>query len=73
MSNQSNSNELLLKIENEKLKNEIKLLKLMPSNNPKNNNKENMASVYNNNFQELQQLNIKLMEENNSLKIKIAK
>ena len=72
MSNQSNSNELLLKIENEKLKNEIKLLKLMPSNNPKNNNKENMASVYNNNFQELQQLNIKLMEENNSLKIKIA-
>jgi len=72
MSNQSNSNELLLKIENEKLKNEIKLLKLIPSNNPKNNNKENMASVYNNNFQELQQLNIKLMEENNSLKIKIA-
>ena len=72
MSNQSNSNDLLLKIENEKLKNEIKLLKLMPSNNPKNNNKENMASVYNNNFQELQQLNIKLMEENNSLKIKIA-
>ena len=72
MSNQSNSNELLLKIENEKLKNEIKLLKLMPSNNPKNNNKENMASAYNNNFQELQQLNIKLMEENNSLKIKIA-
>ena len=45
----------------------------MPSNNPKNNNKENMASAYNNNFQELQQLNIKLMEENNSLKIKIAK
>ena len=72
MSNQSNSNELLLKIENEKLKNEIKLLKLIPSNDSKNNNKENMASVYNNNFQELQQLNIKLMEENNSLKIKIA-
>ena len=31
-----------------------------------------MNLLYNNNFQELQQLNIKLMEENNSLKLKVA-
>ena len=73
MSNQSNSNEvLLLKMENEKLKNEVKLLKLMPSNNHKNNNKDSSSSLNNKNFQELQQLNINLMEENNSFKLKIA-
>jgi hypothetical protein len=31
-----------------------------------------MNLLYNNNFQELQQLNIKLMEENSSLKLKVA-
>ena len=67
MSNQSNSNEiLLLKLENEKLQKEIALLKLSPQNN------NNINSLYTNNFKELQQLNIKYMEENNSLKIKIA-
>ena len=73
MSNQANNNELIhLKIENEKLKEEINLLKLTQSNNLINNNNDNMNSLYNNNFQELQQLNIKLMEENNSLKLKVA-
>ena len=73
MSNQANNNELIhLKIENEKLKEEINLLKLSPSNNLINNNNDNMNLLYNNNFQELQQLNIKLMEENNSLKSKVA-
>ena len=73
MSNQANNNELIhLKIENEKLKEEINLLKLTQSNNLINNNNENMNLLYNNNFQELQQLNIKLMEENNSLKLKVA-
>ena len=73
MSNQANNNELIhLKIENEKLKEEINLLKLFPSNNLINNNNDNMNLLYNNNFQELQQLNIKLMEENNSLKLKVA-
>ena len=73
MSNQANNNELIhLKIENEKLKEEINLLKLSPSNNLINNNNDNMNLLYNNNFQELQQLNIKLMEENNSLKLKVA-
>ena len=72
MSNQANNNELIhLKIENEKLKEEINLLKLSPSNNLINNNND-MNLLYNNNFQELQQLNIKLMEENNSLKLKVA-
>ena len=67
MSNQSNSNEiLLLKLENEKLQKEIALLKLSPQNN------NNINPLYTNNFKELQQLNIKYMEENNSLKIKIA-
>jgi len=67
MSNQSNSNEIiLLKLENEKLQKEIALLKLSPQNN------NNINSLYTNNFKELQQLNIKYMEENNSLKIKIA-
>ena len=73
MSNQANNNELIhLKIENEKLKEEINLLKLTQSNNLINNNNDNMNLLYNNNFQELQQLNIKLMEENNSLKLKVA-
>ena len=74
MSNQANNNELIhLKIENEKLKEEINLLKLTQSNNLiNNNNNDNMNLLYNNNFQELQQLNIKLMEENNSLKLKVA-
>ena len=72
MSNQANNNELIhLKIENEKLKEEINLLKLTQSNNLINNNND-MNLLYNNNFQELQQLNIKLMEENNSLKLKVA-
>ena len=72
MSNQANNNELIhLKIENEKLKEEINLLKLTQSNNLINNNNDNMNLLYNNNFQELQQLNIKLMEENNSLKLKV--
>ena len=72
MSNQANNNELIhLKIEKEKLKEEINLLKLSPSNNLINNNND-MNLLYNNNFQELQQLNIKLMEENNSLKLKVA-
>ena len=74
MSNQANNNELIhLKIENEKLKEEINLLKLSPSNNLKNNNNnDNMNLLYNNDFQELQQLNIKLMEENNNLKLKVS-
>ena len=73
MSNQANNNEFIqLKIENEKLKEKINLLKLSQSNNLKNNNNDNMNSLYNNNFQELQQLNIKLMEENSSLKLKVA-
>ena len=73
MSNQANNNELIhLKIENEKLKEEINLLKLTQSNNLINNNNNDMNLLYNNNFQELQQLNIKLMEENNSLKLKVA-
>ena len=74
MSNQANNNELIqLKIENEKLKEKINLLKLSQPNNSKNNNNDNMNLLYNNNFQELQQLNIKLMEENSSLKLKVAK
>ena len=74
MSNQSNNNELiLLKIENEKLKNEINLLKLSPSNNSKNmNNNDNMNLSHNNNFQELQKLNSKLIEENKTLKLNVA-
>ena len=74
MSNQSNNNELiLLKIENEKLKNEINLLKLSPSNNSKyNNNNDNMNLLYNNNFPELQKLKSKLIEENNALKLNVA-
>ena len=74
MSNQANNNELIqLKIENEKLKEKINLLKLSQPNNLKNNNNDDMNLLYNNNFQELQQLNIKLMEENSSLKLKVAK
>ena len=74
MNNQSNNNELiLLKIENKKLKNEINLLKLSPSNNSKyNNNNVNMNLLYNNNFQELQKLKSKLIEENNTLKLNVA-
>ena len=71
MNNPSNNNEiLLLKFENEKLQKEINLLKLSPQNNDLNNN--NIASLYTNNFKELQQLHLKYIEENNSLKIKIA-
>ena len=69
MSNQSNNNEIiLLKLENEKLQKEIALLKLSPQYND-----NNISSLYTNNFKELQQLNIKYMEDNNSLKIKISK
>ena len=69
MSNQSNNNEIiLLKLENEKLQKEIALLKLSPQYND-----NNISSLYTNNFKELQQLNIKYIEDNNSLKIKISK
>ena len=69
MSNQSNNNEIiLLKLENEKLQKEIALLKLSPQYND-----NNISSLYTNNFKELQQLNIKYIEDNNSLKITISK
>ena len=70
MNNQTNNNELLLlKIENEKLKKDISMLQL-PQNNNNLRNGNNISSLYNTNTQELQQLNIGLMEENNSLKLK---
>ena len=70
MSNQTNNNELLLlKLENEKLKKDISMLQL-PQNNNNLRNGYNISSLYNTNTQELQQLNIGLMEENNSLKLK---
>ena len=70
MSNQTNNNELLLlKLENEKLKKDISMLQL-PQNNNNLRNGNNISSLYNTNTQELQQLNIALMEENNSLKLK---
>ena len=70
MSNQTNNNELLLlKLENEKLKKDISMLQL-PQNNNNLRNGNNISSLYNTNSQELQQLNIGLMEENNSLKLK---
>ena len=70
MSNQTNNNELLLlKIENEKLKKDISMLQL-PQNNNNLRNGNNISSLYNTNTQELQQLNIGLIEENNSLKLK---
>lgn len=70
MSNQTNNNELLLlKLENEKLKKDISMLQL-PQNNNNLRNGNNTSSLYNTNTQELQQLNIGLMEENNSLKLK---
>ena len=70
MSNQTNNNELLLlKLENEKLKKDISMLQL-PQNNNNLRNGNNISSLYNTNTQELQQLNIGLMEENNSLKLK---
>jgi len=70
MSNQTNNNELLLlKLENEKLKTDISMLQL-PQNNNNLRNGNNISSLYNTNTQELQQLNIGLMEENNSLKLK---
>ena len=70
MSNQTNNNELLLlKLENEKLKKDISMLQL-PQNNNNLRNGNNISSLYNTNTQELQQLNIGLMEENNSLNLK---
>ena len=70
MSNQTNNNELLLlKLENEKLKKDISMLQL-PQNNNNLRNGNNISSLYNTNSQELQQLNIGLIEENNSLKLK---
>ena len=70
MSNQTNNNELLLlKLENEKLKKDISMLQL-PQNNNNLRNGYNISSLYNTNTQELQQLNIGLIEENNSLKLK---
>ena len=70
MNNQTNNNELLLlKLENEKLKKDISMLQL-PQNNNNLRNGNNISSLYNTNSQELQQLNIGLMEENNSLKLK---
>ena len=72
MSNQSNNNEIiLLKYENEKLKNEIASLRLSKKNNNLMNNNIS-PQVYNNNFQEIQKLNINLMEENSELKLKIT-
>ena len=70
MNNQTNNNELLLlKLENEKLKKDISMLQL-PQNNNNLRNGNNISSLYNTNSQELQQLNIGLMEENNSLNLK---
>ena len=70
MNNQTNNNELLLlKLENEKLKKDISMLQL-PQNNNNLRNGNNISSLYNTNSQELQQLNIGLIEENNSLKLK---
>ena len=70
MNNQTNNNELLLlKLENEKLKKDISMLQL-PQNNNNLRNGNNISSLYNTNTQELQQLNIGLIEENNSLKLK---
>ena len=70
MSNQTNNNELLLlKLENEKLKKDISMLQL-PQNNNNLRNGNNISSLYNTNSEELQQLNIGLMEENNSLNLK---
>ena len=70
MSNQTNNNELLLlKLENEKLKKDISMLQLSQNNNNLRNG-NNISSLYNTNSQELQQLNIGLMEENNSLNLK---
>lgn len=70
MSNQTNNNELLLlKLENEKLKKDISMLQLSQNNNNLRNG-NNISSLYNTNTQELQQLNIGLIEENNSLKLK---
>ena len=70
MNNQTNNNELLLlKLENEKLKKDISMLQL-PQNNNNLRNGNNISSLYNTNTQELQQLNIGLMEENNSLNLK---
>ena len=70
MSNQTNNNELLLlKLENEKIKKDISMLQL-PQNNNNLRNGNNISSLYNTNSQELQQLNIGLMEENNSLNLK---
>ena len=72
MSNQSNNNEIiLLKYENEKLKNEIAAIRAQKSNNFINDKLP--PSLYDNNFQEIQKLNISFMEENSSLKLKIIK
>lgn len=70
MSNQPNNNEIiLLKYENEKLKNEIASLKLSKKgNNLMDNNIS--PSLYSSN-QDSQRLNINLMNENKTLKTKI--
>ena len=74
MSNQPNNNEIiLLKFENEKLKNEIASLKSSRKGNINNLLTNNISpSLYGNNNQDSQKLNINLMNENKTLKTKIT-
>ena len=74
MSNQPNNNEIiLLKFENEKLKNEIASLKSSRKGNTNNLLTNNISpSLYGNNNQDSQKLNINLMNENKTLKTKIT-
>ena len=74
MSNQPNNNEIiLLKFENEKLKNEIASLKSSRKGNTNNLLTNNISpSLYGNNNQDSQKLNINLMNENKILKTKIT-
>ena len=74
MSNQPNNNEIiLLKFENEKLKNEIASLKSSRKGNINNLLTNNISpSLYGNNNQDSQKLNINLINENKTLKTKIT-
>ena len=74
MSNQPNNNEIiLLKFENEKLKNEIASLKSSRKGNTNNLLTNNISpSLYGNNNQDSQKLNINLVNENKTLKTKIT-
>ena len=72
MSNQPNNNEIiLLKFENEKLKNEIASLKSSRKGNTLSANNIS-PSLYSNTNQDSQKLNINLMNENKTLKTKIT-